>query len=150
MTGLGNGLNTSTIPMWQSELSKAHNRGLLVLIEGALIAGGIAISYWIDYGFYWIDGSSVQWQFPIAFQCAFAIVLLLGILCLPESPRWLVKKGHHEQAAEVLAQLDNTTTDDVMVQTQLRQLQDSIGAAEELLGDFSYKELLQQGKELVI
>jgi hypothetical protein len=37
-------MNTSTIPMWQSELSKAHNRGLLVLIEGALIAGGIMIS----------------------------------------------------------------------------------------------------------
>lgn len=147
VTGLGNGLNTSTIPMWQSELSKAHNRGLLVLIEGALIAGGIMISYWIDYGFYWIDNSSVQWQFPIAFQCAFAIVLLLGILCLPESPRWLVKKGHHEQAAKVLAQLDNTTTDDAAVQTQLRQLQESIGAAEEIMGDFSYKELLQNGPE---
>lgn len=34
ITGIGNGMNTSTIPMWQSELSKAHNRGLLVLIEG--------------------------------------------------------------------------------------------------------------------
>ena len=44
ITGIGNGINTSTIPMWQSELSKAHNRGLLVLIEGALIAGGIMIA----------------------------------------------------------------------------------------------------------
>lgn len=44
ITGIGNGMNTSTIPMWQSELSKAHNRGLLVLIEGALIAGGIMIA----------------------------------------------------------------------------------------------------------
>jgi MFS family permease len=44
ITGVGTGLNTSTIPMWQSELSKAHNRGLLVLVEGALIAGGIMIA----------------------------------------------------------------------------------------------------------
>lgn len=44
ITGIGNGINTSTIPMWQSELSKAHNRGLLVLVEGALIAGGIMIA----------------------------------------------------------------------------------------------------------
>lgn len=44
ITGIGNGMNTSTIPMWQSELSKAHNRGMLVLVEGALIAGGIMLS----------------------------------------------------------------------------------------------------------
>jgi MFS family permease len=44
ITGIGNGINTSTVPMWQSELSKAHNRGLLVLVEGALIAGGIMIA----------------------------------------------------------------------------------------------------------
>lgn len=170
ITGVGNGMNTSTIPMWQSELSKAHNRGLLVLIEGALISAGIMIAvscpfasmratprkswltpclsqYWVDYGFYWLDTSSVQWRFPIAFQCAFAIVLLIGILCLPESPRWLVKKGENEQAAKVLAQIDSTTPDDVMVQTTLRQLQEAIQGAEELLGDFSYKELLTHGRE---
>ena len=65
ITGIGNGMNTSTIPMWQSELSKAHNRGLLVLIEGALIAGGIMISYWVDYGFYQIGLNSISWRFPL-------------------------------------------------------------------------------------
>ncbi|CAO1635143.1 unnamed protein product [Sympodiomycopsis kandeliae] len=145
ITGIGNGMNTSTIPMWQSELSKAHNRGLLVLIEGALISGGIMISYWVDYGFYQIKDSSISWRFPLAFQCIFAITLLIGILCLPESPRWLVKKGHSPQAAEVLAQCDNTTVDDPQVQTTLRQLEESIFSAEKLLGDFSYKELLTNG-----
>ena len=103
--------------------------------------------YWVDYGFYWLDSTSVQWRFPIAFQCAFAIVVLLGILSLPESPRWLVKKGHHDQAAQVLAQVDNTTVDDVQVQVTLRQLQEAIGASEEMMGDFSYKELLTNGPE---
>ncbi|CEH14513.1 mfs monosaccharide [Ceraceosorus bombacis] len=147
ITGIGNGMNTSTIPMWQSELSKAHNRGLLVLIEGSLIAAGIMISYWIDYGFFFLDNSSVQWRFPIAFQAAFAIVLLIGILCLPESPRWLIKKGQIDQASRVLAQVDNTTENDPEVQTVVRQLRESIEASEQLLGDFSYKELLQQGPE---
>lgn len=50
ITGVGTGLNTSTIPMWQSELSKAHNRGLLVMIEGALIAGGIMIAVSVPWG----------------------------------------------------------------------------------------------------
>jgi MFS family permease len=40
VTGMGNGLNTSTVPTWQSECSKSHRRGQLVMVEGALITGG--------------------------------------------------------------------------------------------------------------
>jgi MFS family permease len=40
ISGLGNGMNTATIPVWQSEMSKAKNRGLLVNLEGAVIACG--------------------------------------------------------------------------------------------------------------
>lgn len=52
ITGFGNGLNTSTVPTWQSETSKSHRRGQLVMVEGALITCGIMISYWFDYGSY--------------------------------------------------------------------------------------------------
>jgi MFS family permease len=89
----------------------------------------------------------VQWRFPIAFQAFFAIVLLIGILCLPESPRWLVKKGKHEQAARVLAQMDDTTVDDPAIMTTVRQLRESIEASETLLGQFSYRELFTNGPE---
>jgi MFS family permease len=41
ITGMGNGLNTSTVPTWQSECSKSHRRGQLVMVEGALITGGM-------------------------------------------------------------------------------------------------------------
>ena len=50
ITGIGNGINTSTGPTWQSETAKSHDRGKLVMIEGALITGGICFSYWINYG----------------------------------------------------------------------------------------------------
>jgi MFS family permease len=50
VTGVGNGMNTSTVPTWQSESSKAHDRGKMVMIEGMLITGGITLSYWINYG----------------------------------------------------------------------------------------------------
>lgn len=50
VTGIGNGMNTSTVPTWQSESSHAHDRGKMVMIEGSLITGGICLSYWINYG----------------------------------------------------------------------------------------------------
>ena len=66
VTGLGNGLNTSTVPTWQSECSRSHRRGQLVMIEGALITCGIMIAYWIDFGLYFLDPNPVAWRFPVS------------------------------------------------------------------------------------
>ncbi len=93
---IGNGLNTSSVPTWQSECSKSHRRGPLVMVEGALITGGICFSYWLDFGFSFLDPNSIAWRFPIGFQILFALVILLFVMELPESPRWLVLKGKDE------------------------------------------------------
>ncbi|KAL2350217.1 putative hexose carrier protein [Cryomyces antarcticus] len=50
ITGTGNGINTSTIPTYQAECSNTNNRGLLICIEGGIIAFGTLIAYWIDFG----------------------------------------------------------------------------------------------------
>lgn len=46
ITGVGNGMHTATIPVWQSECSPPHKRGALIMIEGALITGEF-ISYFL-------------------------------------------------------------------------------------------------------
>lgn len=86
VTGIGNGGNTSTVPTWQSETSRSHKRGKLVMIEGALITCGIMISYWIDLGFSFAPGS-VAWRFPLAFQIFFCLFILATIWCVVFS-RW--------------------------------------------------------------
>lgn len=70
------------------------------MVEGAMITGGIALSYWIDFGFSFLEPSSVSWRFPIAFQIVFAILLLIFIMELPESPR--VIPTYSESSAFVL------------------------------------------------
>lgn len=50
----GNGFITATVPVWQSECAKAEDRGYLVMVEGALITGGICISYWLDLAFFFV------------------------------------------------------------------------------------------------
>lgn len=87
VTGFGNGINTSTVPTWASETSKSHKRGKMVMIEGAMITGGIAFSYWLDFGFSFLEPSTVSWRFPLAFQIFFALILVAFIMELPESPR---------------------------------------------------------------
>ncbi|WVQ84605.1 hypothetical protein IAT38_006760 [Cryptococcus sp. DSM 104549] len=145
VTGVGNGLLTSTVPAYQSECAKPHRRGQLVLIEGSLITFGIMISYWLNLGFYFTSGS-ISWRFPIAFQIIFIIVMIvcMYLFRLPESPRWLAAKGKHAESLAVLAALDNTTVDNPEVINTFHGISDAISA--EASGAFAWKELMSGGK----
>lgn len=121
VTGVGNGFITATVPMWQSECAKPEVRGLLVMIEGSLITCGIMISYWVDYGMSF-TGNESDWRFPIAFQIVFAIVIILFVLELPESPRWLVKKNRIEESKKVFAALEGIEIDAPAIQVQVDEV----------------------------
>ncbi|KAG5977725.1 hypothetical protein E4U32_000065 [Claviceps aff. humidiphila group G2b] len=125
ITGIGNGGNTSTVPMWQSETCSAHKRGKLVMIEGALITGGIMISYWIDLGLSFAPGS-VAWRFPLAFQIVFCVFILCFVLSLPESPRWLVLKGRDDEAREVIAAIAEVEDNDKYVDNEFRAIKETV------------------------
>lgn len=83
VTGVGNGMNTATIPTYQAECSRTKNHGLLICIEGGVIAFGTLIAYWVDYGCSY-GSDNFTWRFPIAFQIVFCILLLAGMTWLPE------------------------------------------------------------------
>lgn len=119
--GVGNGMVTSTIPTWQSECARPEKRGFLILISGALISGGIMISYWVVYGFYFLEGE-VRWRFPLAFQSFFTIIVMWGLLYLPDSPRWLLMKGRVAEARDVTARLLDKPEDAPEVDEEISQI----------------------------
>ena len=89
------------------------------MIEGAMITCGITISYWIDFGLLFADPNPVSWRFPLAFQIFFALIILSFVMFLPESPRWLVLKGHEDKATEVLTALLDDDSQSTIVQNEL-------------------------------
>lgn len=125
ITGLGNGGNTATVPMWQSETCPAHKRGKLVMIEGALITGGIMFSYWVDLALSFASGS-VAWRFPLALQIVFCLFILAFVMGLPESPRWLILKGHEDEAREVIAAVGGYETHDKYVENEFTTIRDTV------------------------
>ncbi|KAL2203871.1 hypothetical protein CC79DRAFT_1278758 [Sarocladium strictum] len=141
--GIGNGMVTSTIPTWQSECARPHQRGFLILISGALISGGIMIAYWVDYGFYFLEGS-IRWRFPISFQSFFTVIVMWGLLYLPDSPRWLAMKGRHTEAREVTARLLGLPIDAPEVKVEVDAITEAL-EAQSRAGEFQFKELLTNG-----
>ncbi|QSZ32860.1 hypothetical protein DSL72_002440 [Monilinia vaccinii-corymbosi] len=143
ITGFGNGMNTSTVPTWASETSKSHKRGKMVMIEGAMITGGIALSYWLDFAFSFLEPSTVAWRFPIAFQIVPAVLLLAFILELPESPRWLILKGQEAEAKSVISALADLPQDDRLVRTEFTEIKDTVFEA----ANYGYRDLFTMGPE---
>ena len=128
ITGVGNGINTSTIPTYQAECSKTTNRGLLICIEGGIIAWGTLIAYWIDYGCSF-GSADLSWRFPISFQCIFGLFVTIGMIWLPESPRWLMTRDRFDEGKQVIAALRGIEIDDHETQVQFAVIQDSIRAS---------------------
>ncbi|KAK4501691.1 hypothetical protein PRZ48_007500 [Zasmidium cellare] len=145
ITGIGNGINTSTIPTYQAECSHSTNRGLLICIEGGTVAIGTVIAYWIDFGASY-GPSDLTWRFPIAFQIVFGLFLSIFMIGLPESPRWLLTRDRHEEAMTVLAALRGKSRDDDEVKLQAGIIMESIRASGHVGGNTPYRELFTGGK----
>ncbi|KAI9281106.1 general substrate transporter [Sporodiniella umbellata] len=145
VTGVGNGMNTATIPVYQAELSPPASRGSHVAFEASLLTVGVAIAYWLEYGLYFVK-NEFAWRFPLAFQMVFAIVLGVASFILPESPRWLQAHGHEEACKDVLARLwsDCDTTHPRCI-AEWEEIRDGI-ALERREGVSSYVELFKKGK----
>ncbi|KAJ5885442.1 Sugar transporter STL1 [Penicillium taxi] len=144
ITGVGNGMNTSTIPTYQAECSRASNRGLLICIEGGIIAIGTAIAYWIDFGASY-GPDDLVWRFPIAFQVVFGVIIIVGMWFMPDSPRYLISRGKIHEGEYVLAALAGLEIDDPETQLQKQLVIESIEAAGVAEGA-GYSDLLTGGK----
>ncbi|KAJ6041098.1 Major facilitator superfamily domain general substrate transporter [Penicillium canescens] len=123
--GLGNGINTATAPIWQTETAQAKWRGKLVILDLGLNVGGYCIVNWVNYGLSFHDGA-IAWRLPISLQLIFIAVLLVTVPWLPESPRWLMTQAREEEAMEVLACVEAMPIEDPLIITQRDEIKFSI------------------------
>ncbi|KAI0178660.1 general substrate transporter [Hypoxylon sp. FL1284] len=100
ISGIGLGAATVVVPLFSGEMMEKTRRSQVGSFFQWFYTFGILVSYWIDYGVArGIESSNPsQWQIPIGLQLAPAAFLGLGMLTIPESTRWLTKKGKHDEA----------------------------------------------------
>lgn len=103
--GIGVGVLSSTVGLWQAETAPAASRGKYLV--GQLLCGanlGLFLAQWINYGYYSQTGREA-YVVPCAFQLVWLLIAGLLVLGLPESPRWLAKYDRTDEALEILTRL---------------------------------------------
>jgi len=101
VVGIAIGIASFTAPLYISEISPAHIRGKLVSLNQLMITIGILVSYLADYAL----AASRGWRWMFGLAAIPGVILLVGLLFVPESPRWFVKQQLHERAQEVLGKI---------------------------------------------
>ena len=113
ISGLGIGTLVTICPMYLSEMSSPLKRGWLVGHHAIFLVFGYMFAGWIGYGCYFATSSSPSfaWRFPLWFQVLSPLILLIGSPWLPRSPRWLISKGLHEEAWDVIREMRMNNAD---------------------------------------
>ena len=88
IAGVGVGMLSTIVPIYQSEISPPHNRGKLACIEFSGNITGYATSVWVDYFCSFIN-SDKAWRIPLLMQCIMGALLGVGSLIIVESPRYV-------------------------------------------------------------
>lgn len=117
--GIAIGIGSYTAPLYIAEVSPYELRGGLVSLNQLAITVGILCSFLISYAFADVTGS---WRWMFGIGIIPAVLLSIGMIFLPESPRWLVKKDKLELATKTLQRLRNTS----QVSHEINEIQHSL------------------------
>jgi sugar porter (SP) family MFS transporter len=130
MVGVSIGLASLTVPLYIAEIAPTPARGKLVSLNQLALTSGIVIAYGVGYAFASIQG----WREMFAVAIVPALALVVGMVALPESPRWLVSRGLVSQAQNVLRRLRATANVDAELHEISQSLRSQKGSWRELLG----------------
>jgi sugar porter (SP) family MFS transporter len=128
--GLAIGVSSLVVPTYIAEISPKRVRGRLVSLQQLMITVGIFTSYLVGFAF----AASHQWRWMLGIAAVPAVIMLVGLLGLAESPRWLLLRGREEEARDVMLRTVTSQEADEEIE-QIKSL-----AAEE--SRFSFRDLL--------
>ncbi|KDR85500.1 hypothetical protein GALMADRAFT_218597 [Galerina marginata CBS 339.88] len=117
IAGLGVGALSgmeSTRSLYNGETSPKAFRGTVLVLYQLQIIIGLFLSHVLDLATHKIPNSA-SWRIPAGLQLLLGLILLSGILFLPESPRHLLGTGRRVEARKVLASLNSVPADDGLV-----------------------------------
>lgn len=146
IAGLGIGGMSAVTPVYVSENCPPQVRGRIAGLFQEFLVIGSTFAYWLDYGVaLHIRPSTKQWRVPVAIQIIPGGLMLIGLFFLKESPRWLMRKGRHDEALESLAHIRYASSTDPEVVAELAEIRAAVDEEYHLTEGVTWKEVLKPG-----
>ncbi|TAK77165.1 MAG: MFS transporter [Gammaproteobacteria bacterium] len=128
LLGIGVGVVAVAVPLYVSEIVSAKDRGKYVTFFQLLLTFGIVMAYFVDL----IFTPSGNWRAMFAVVLAPAFILLIGMLFLPETPRWLIANNQTQRAYQILRRIRSAAEIESEVQAIQASLHETQGTWREL------------------
>ena len=129
--GLAIGGASVVSPMYIAEISPPHARGRLVAVSQLNVVAGILTAYFSNYVIAALTvGDPMAWRWMLGIVAAPAVLFLLFLMPIPESPRWLTKKHRRDDALRVLQKLGNEDADLVLTEIVESLHEETVGSDE--------------------
>jgi sugar porter (SP) family MFS transporter len=134
--GVGVGLASVVSPMFIAEVSPPRTRGALVTVNQLAVVVGLTcaviVSYFLSFG--------EHWRWMLASNAVPVPIFVIGLLFVPESPRWLAQKNRPQEALDVLTWIDGRESAEC-------EIRDILVSTEE---QGTWRELLRPGMRLAM
>lgn len=101
--GFAVGGASALAPVYIAEVSPAHLRGRMVSINQLTIVIGISLAYYSNYIL--LDKFEEPWRWMFAAEAVPALVFFVALFFIPDSPRWLIKRGRFSEAENILSRI---------------------------------------------
>jgi len=131
------GVASLVTPLYLAEMSPAGIRGALVSLNQLAITVGIVVAYFVDFAL--AAGRDWRWMFITAVFPALA--LIAGMLVLPESPRWLARRGFRDRALQGFHRLGRGDE----AEAELREVEEALQEEQE-----GFRALFQPGFRVAV
>jgi SP family galactose:H+ symporter-like MFS transporter len=118
VVGIAIGIASEVAPLYISEVAPPKARGSLVSLNQLAITIGIVVSYLIDYALSPISG----WRYMLLLAVIPAAILGIGMVPLPDTPRWLMNHNEADEARKVLKRIRGN----VDVEKELEEIQQGL------------------------
>jgi len=117
IVGIGIGFSSVVAPLYISEVAPSNVRGALVSLYQFAITVGILAAYLVDYAL----ASGGQWRWMLGLAVVPSLVLVIGMIGMPESPRYLFKIGQDERARDELGRIVEDRAEVTQEETSIRE-----------------------------
>lgn len=134
--GVGVGAASMLSPLYISEIAPAHKRGMLVTLYQLAIVIGINLIYFVNLQIAGLGDDTWNtengWRFMLGSEIIPALLFMITLFFVPESPRWLAGKGRDEEALDTLTRINGPEKAKIVLSEVKETLKEEKGTIREL------------------